>query len=72
MPLYWHTALQAEEDGPIDAPKTVADVRKEPYAIPDRWVGQQCRPVWKVTVLERHPRQQFCKQRSGMPHHCER
>jgi hypothetical protein len=24
-------------DGPIDAPKTVEDVRKEPYALPPRW-----------------------------------
>lgn len=24
---------QLEEDGPIDAPKTVADVKKEPYAL---------------------------------------
>lgn len=26
----------SQEDGPIDAPKTVADVRQEPYALPDR------------------------------------
>jgi hypothetical protein len=25
-----------QEDGPIDKPKTVADVKKEPYALPDR------------------------------------
>lgn len=25
-------------DGPIDAPKTVADVRREPYPLPDRLV----------------------------------
>jgi hypothetical protein len=30
------SCLQAAGDGPIDAPKTVADVRKEPYALPDR------------------------------------
>ena len=40
-------ALQAEvqvalnpkvfvQDGPIDAPKTVADVRREPYNLPER------------------------------------
>ena len=25
------------QDGPIDAPKTIADVRQEPYNLPDRF-----------------------------------
>ena len=25
------------QEGPIDAPKTPADVRQEPYPLPDRW-----------------------------------
>lgn len=28
--------LQDVEDGPIDAPKTVEEVRKEPYTLPSR------------------------------------
>ena len=26
-------------DGPIDAPKTVQDVRQEPYPLPERWAA---------------------------------
>lgn len=41
---HMHSYSLQSEDGPIDAPKTVQDVRQEPYPLPERWVGMMQQP----------------------------
>ena len=46
-PMSTFMALQ-QEDGPIDPPKSVQDVRPEPYPLPDRYACLQCCIDWKL------------------------
>lgn len=53
-----------QEDGPIDKPKSVADVKQEPYALPDRWGGERAlRAVCSVISHARdlQPRVSFAR-----------
>jgi len=42
QPVAQFTEGALQEDGPIDKPKTVADVRKDPYTLPDSFVWCEC------------------------------
>ena len=54
--------MQAAEDGPIDEPKTVADVRQTPYNLPAGYEWSTCDLSDDATVQEvSHPGLQQCE-----------
>lgn len=42
VPAHTTQATPYPQEGPIDAPKTVVDVRAEPYGLPDTCGRQSC------------------------------
>jgi hypothetical protein len=56
MDQHRHVTSQQAQNGPIDEPKTPADVKQEPYSLPSRytlsgWLAHACLTEWAMHKL---------------------